>query len=244
MKADPALLETLVYITEYPTAITGGFDPQFLELPEEVLVTVMRHHQKYFSVEDGHGKLAPHFVAVMNIDSDPEGFVRHGNERVLRARFNDARFFWETDQKKTLADRIPDLAHVTFQAKLGSYLEKTERMKALVKELGGDDARRARGASFRKCDLTTELVKEFTELQGVVGGLYARVQGEPEPVWQAIYDQYKPESMEDSIPRNRTGADRFAGRQAGYAARLLPRRHDSHPARAIPSRCGAPRRAS
>jgi glycyl-tRNA synthetase beta chain len=204
VKADPALLETLVYITEYPTAIAGGFDAQFLALPEEVLVTVMRHHQKYFSVEDGHGGLAPRFVAVMNIDSDPEGFVRRGNERVLRARFNDARFFWETDQKKTLAGRIPDLAHVTFQAKLGSYLEKTGRMKDLTKQLGGDDAA-ARAAELSKCDLTTELVKEFTELQGVVGGLYARAQGEPEAVWQAIYDQYKPESMEDRIPRHRAG---------------------------------------
>ena len=144
VKPDNALLETLVYLTEYPTPITGSFDPQFLELPEEVLVTVMRHHQKYFSVEDADGRLAPRFVAVMNIDADPEGFVRRGNERVLRARFNDARFFWETDQKKKLADRLPDLAHVTFQAKLGSYLEKTERMMALAKELGGDaDAVRA-----------------------------------------------------------------------------------------------------
>ena len=147
----------------------------------------------------------------MNIDSDPEGFVRRGNERVLRARFNDARFFWETDQKKTLADRKHDLANVTFQAKLGSYLEKTERMMQLAAELGGD-AHAVRAAELCKCDLTTELVKEFTELQGVVGGLYARVQGEPEPVWQAIYDHYKPESMEDSIPRHRTGADRRAGR--------------------------------
>lgn len=204
VKADPVLLETLVYLTEYPTPITGSFDPQFLELPEEVLVTVMRHHQKYFSVEDASGKLAPQFVAVMNIDSDPEGFVRRGNERVLRARFNDARFFWETDQKKKLADRKPDLAHVTFQAKLGSYLEKTERMMAFTRELGGD-AHASRAAELAKCDLTTELVKEFTELQGIVGGLYARVQGEPEPVWQAIYDHYKPESMEDSIPRNRAG---------------------------------------
>jgi len=204
VKADPALLETLVYLTEFPAPIAGGFDPQFLDLPEEVLVTVMRHHQKYFSVEDASGKLAPQFVAVMNIASDPEGFVRRGNERVLRARFNDARFFWETDQKKTLAGRQPDLAHVTFQAKLGSYLEKTGRMTALAKELGGD-AHALRAAELCKCDLITELVKEFTELQGVVGGLYARVQGEPEPVWQAIYDHYKPESMEDAIPRHRTG---------------------------------------
>ncbi len=226
VKVDAALLETLVYITEYPTAITGGFDAQFLELPEEVLVTVMRHHQKYFSVEDGHGKLAPRFVAVMNIPSDPEGFVQGGNERVIRARFNDARFFWETDQKKTLAARVPDLANVTFQAKLGSYLEKTERMMALAKELGGDD-HAVRAAELSKCDLTTELVKELTELQGVVGGLYARVQGEPEPVWQAIYDQYKPESMEDRIPRNRTGqivslADKLDTLRGCFRVGLIP----------------------
>jgi glycyl-tRNA synthetase beta chain len=204
VKRDPALLETLVYLTEYPTPVTGSFDPRFLELPEEVLITVMRHHQKYFSVEDAQGKLAPQFVAVMNIDADAEGIVRRGNERVLRARFNDARFFWETDQKKKLAARRQDLAHVTFQAKLGSYLEKTDRMVELVKQLGGD-AHAVGAAQLLKCDLTTELVKEFTELQGVVGGLYARAQGEPEPVWQAIYDQYKPESMEDAIPRGRTG---------------------------------------
>jgi glycyl-tRNA synthetase beta chain len=204
LKPDPALLETLVYLTEYPTPILGEFDPQFLELPEEVLITVMRHHQKYFSVEDESGHLAPRFVAVMNTSADPKGLVRRGNERVLCARFNDARFFWRTDQHKTLADRVEDLAHVTFQAKLGSYLEKTEGIVALVKELGGDEHAQ-RAARLAKCDLTTELVKEFTELQGVVGGLYARAQGEPEEVWRAIYDHYKPESMEDSIPRNHAG---------------------------------------
>ena len=203
IKKDDALLEVLVYLTECPRPIRGSFDPQFLALPEEVLITVMRHHQKYFSVEDASGKLAPEFVAVMNIDSDPEGFVRHGNERVLRARFNDARFFWDADQKKSLADRKQDLANVTFQTKLGSYLLKAERMMKLAAELGGD-AHAVRAAELCKCDLTTELVKEFTELQGVVGGLYAQVQGEPEPVWQAIYDHYKPESMDDALPRNRT----------------------------------------
>ena len=226
VKSDLALLETLVYITEYPTAIQGSFDPQFLELPEEVLITVMRHHQKYFSVEDAQGKLAPRFVAVMNIDADPEGFVRSGNERVLRARFNDARFFWETDQKKTLADRKPDLEHVTFQAKLGSYLAKTERTMKLTAELGGD-AHAVRAAELLKCDLTTELVKEFTELQGVVGGLYARAQGEPAEVWQAIYDQYKPESMDDAIPRNRTAllvalADKLDTLRGCFGVGLVP----------------------
>ncbi len=225
-KPDAALLETLVYLTEYPTAISGGFDAEFLELPEEVLVTVMRHHQKYFSVSDAGGKLAPRFVAVMNIGSDPEGYVQRGNERVLRARFNDARFFWETDQKKKLADRLDDLAHVTFQAKLGSYFEKTERVMALTAKLGGD-ANAVRAAELAKCDLTTELVKEFTELQGVVGGLYARVQGEPAAVWQAIYDQYKPESMDDAIPRNRTAqivalADKLDTLRGCFGVGMIP----------------------
>ncbi|MDQ6662995.1 MAG: glycine--tRNA ligase subunit beta [Acidobacteriota bacterium] len=201
---DPALLETLVYLTEYPTTITGNFDPEFLALPKEVLSTVMRHHQKYFSLEAANGELAPQFVAVMNTDADPEGLVQRGNERVLRARFNDARFFWDTDQRKTLAERVPDLAHVTFQAKLGSYLEKTGRVAELVRELGGDSAA-VRAAQLSKCDLTTELVKEFTELQGIVGGLYARAQGEPEDVALAIYDQYKPAGMDDSIPRTMAG---------------------------------------
>ena len=226
VKPDPALLETLVYITEYPTPITGGFDPQFLALPEEVLVTVMRHHQKYFSVADADGRLAPRFVAVMNTDSDPEGFIRAGNERVLRARFNDARFFWETDRKRSLGDRVPDLGHVTFQAKLGTYLEKTERTIALVKQLGGD-TNAVRAAELAKADLTTELVKEFTELQGVVGGLYARADGEPEAVWQAVYDHYKPESMEDAIPRGRTGqivslADKLDTLRGCFRVGLIP----------------------
>jgi len=191
-----------------------------------VLVTVMRHHQKYFSVEDVNGNLEPRFIAVMNIPSDPEGFVRRGNERVLRARFNDARFFWDSDQKRKLADRQGDLAHVTFQAKLGSYLEKTERMMLLAAELGGGAAA-ARGAELSKIDLTTELVKEFTELQGVVGGLYARVQGEPDEVWQSIYDHYKPESMEDSIPRQRTAqivalADKVDTLRGCFRVGLIP----------------------
>src|SRR5262249_37137166 len=147
----------------------------------------MRHHQKYFSVESAPGKLAPHFVAVMNTSGDPEGLVKKGNERVLKARFNDARFFWDVDQQKKLADRVQDLANVTFQAKIGSYLEKTNRLVALVAQLKGDeDAQRA--ALLCKADLPTEMVKEFTDLQGIVGGLYARAQGERESVAKAIYD--------------------------------------------------------
>jgi glycyl-tRNA synthetase beta chain len=203
-KIDADLLETLTFITEYPAAIRGEFDPAFLELPAEVLTTVMRHHQKYFSVEPVAGRLAPNFVAVMNTSGDPDGLVKRGNERVLRARFNDARFFWNVDQQKKLADRVEDLKKVTFQAKLGSYFEKTYRVVELVKELGGNEQAQ-RAALLAKTDLTTEMVKEFTELQGVVGGLYARAQGESEPVWKAIYEHYQPVNMEDSIPETREG---------------------------------------
>ena len=201
---DPELLETLTYITEYPAAIRGDFDPAYLELPAEVLTTVMRHHQKYFAVEAAPGVLAPHFIAIMNIPSDPDGLVKQGNERVLKARFNDARFFWEVDQKKKLDDRVKDLSHVTFQAKLGTYLEKTHRVVELVKELGGDEHAQ-RAALLSKADLTTEMVKEFTDLQGIVGGLYAKHQGEPKAVSDAIYEHYKPLSMEDSIPSTKAG---------------------------------------
>ena len=200
-KPDPDLIHTLTYITEFPTPILGSFDPSYLDLPQEVLITVMRHHQKYLSVEDADGKLAPHFIAVMNTDADPDGLVRQGNEKVLRARFNDARFFWDQDQKKPLAARLEDLKTVTFQAKLGSYYDKTQRVVALVKQLGGNE----RAALLCKCDLTTDMVKEFTDLQGIVGGLYARAQGEGEEVAQAIYDHYKPLSMEDEIPSTHNG---------------------------------------
>ena len=204
VKEDPALLETLTYLTEYPTPILGSFDESFLGLPQEVLVTVMRRHQRYFSVLQPDGTLAPRFIAVMNTAADPEGLVRQGNERVLRARFNDARFFWDFDQRRKLAERVEDLAHVTFQKELGSYLDKARRMVEIVTALGGDEHAR-RAALLAKCDLTTEMVGEFPELQGIVGGLYARVQGEPEPVAQAIYEHYKPLTMDDAIPSTHEG---------------------------------------
>jgi glycyl-tRNA synthetase beta chain len=222
-REDAALLETVVNLTEFPSAILGSFDPQFLELPEEILVTVMRDHQKYFAVEDAEGKLAPYFLAVLNTDSDQSGMIRHGNERVLSARFNDARFFWQTDQKHSLRERVHQLRNVTFQKDLGSYYEKTNRMQRLASWLsevvrqGGVKIRPGvvhKAALLSKADLTTELVKEFTELQGIVGGLYAKVQSldddlKPEvqaEVAKAIYDHYKPQSMEDSVPRSVEGA--------------------------------------
>ncbi len=225
-KIDRDLLETLTFITEYPAAIRGDFDPAYLELPAEVLTTVMRHHQKYFAVEAVHNLLSPHFVAVMNIPDDPDGIVKHGNERVLKARFNDARFFWNVDQQKKLVDRGDDLAHVTFQAKLGSYLEKTNRVVELVRELGGNEHAQ-RAAELCKCDLTTEMVKEFTDLQGVIGGLYAKAQGEPEAVSRAIYEHYQPLSMEDSIPETAEGqivslADKLDTLRGCFSVGLIP----------------------
>jgi glycyl-tRNA synthetase beta chain len=218
-REDKTLLDSVVNLTEFPSAILGGFDAQFLVLPEEVLVTVMRDHQKYFALEDASGKLLPHFLAVLNTDGDPQGLICHGNERVLRARFNDARFFWDTDQKCSLLDRLDLLRNVTFQKDLGSYYDKTRRVQRLCSWLSeivkqGGIAVRAgvvhKAACLSKNDLTTELVKEFTELQGIVGGLYARVQeldsGLPEgtrlAIADTIYDQYKPESTEDSVPRS------------------------------------------
>jgi glycyl-tRNA synthetase beta chain len=223
IRTDRELQSTVVNLTEWPSVILGNFDREFLELPDEVLVTVMRDHQKYFAVEDAGGKLLPHFLAVLNTDGDPRGIIRHGHERVLRARFNDARFFWQTDQKHSLRERTVWLKNVTFQKDLGSYYEKTRRVQRLCSWLC--ETLRQRGvqvrpgivhkaASLAKTDLTTELVKEFTELQGIVGGLYAAVQeldtGMPDAtrqaIAQAIYDQYKPESMDDSVPRSIEGA--------------------------------------
>jgi glycyl-tRNA synthetase beta chain len=201
---DTALLSDLAYLTEYPTPILGSFDAKFLELPREVLSTVMRHHQRYFTVQDKQGAMAPHFIAVMNMKADRKGMVVKGNERVLEARFNDARFFWEMDQHKTLEDRVADLANVTFQAKLGSYLAKAkrvaERAAMLAAFLHKSTTMARRAAMLCKTDLTTEMVKELTELQGVMGGLYAKAQGEEEEIWKAIYEHYQPQGMEDSIP--------------------------------------------
>ncbi len=237
-REDKELLHTVVNLTEWPSVILGGFDPQFLALPEEVLVTVMRDHQKYFAVEDASGKLLPHFLAVLNTDGDPEGLIRHGNERVLRARFNDAKFFWETDQKKSLLERLDLLRNVTFQKDLGSYYEKARRVQRVcswLSEIVKQSGMAIRpgvihkAAALAKTDLTTELVKEFTELQGIIGGLYARVQ-ELDPtlpeatrlaIADAIYDHYKPESTEDSVPRSTEGAMLSIGDKADTIAGMF-----------------------
>jgi glycyl-tRNA synthetase beta chain len=214
LKENEDLLNTLVYLTEHPTPLLGAFDPSFLSLPQEVLITVMRGHQKYLAVEQPDGTLAPRFIAVTETDADRTGAIRHGHERVLRARFNDAQFFWNTDVRLRLKDRLELLRNVTFQSQLGSYYDKAERLAAILARLADPlPAELAKqmhlfqeAAWLTKCDLTTELVKEFTELQGVVGGLCAVRERLPKEIADAIYDHYRPQSMEDRSPRTLGGA--------------------------------------
>jgi glycyl-tRNA synthetase beta chain len=216
-REDASLIETVVHLTEWPSVVLGDFEPEYLTLPKEVLVTVMRDHQKYFAVEDASGKLAPHFLAVLNTQVDEKGqaIIRHGNARVLRARFKDAQFFWDFDQKTPLTERVESLKNVTFQKELGSYYWKTEQNLAVVDALCGSlpsisgaiydlDALQT-ATRLAKTDLTTELVKEFTELQGVIGGFYAQAQNLGERVAQAIREQYIPASTEDNIPASAEG---------------------------------------
>ena len=234
---DPALAELVVYLNEYPTVILGSFDPNYLELPDEILITVMRGHQKYFALRSHSGRLAPHFLAVINLDRDAKGLVRAGHERVLRARFADARFFWESDQKCRLADYLPKLAHVTYESRLGSYADKVERMRQLARWFAeqwfaqglpqASVASADRAAELSKCDLVTGMVGEFPELQGIVGGLYAEAQGEPEDVFQAVYDHYRPAGLDEKIPSNLTGcavalSDKMDALVGCIAAGLLP----------------------
>ena len=210
------LVDTVTHLTEWPTVLLGSFEKEHLTLPEEILVTVMRDHQKYFALEDASKKLLPNFLTVLNTEVNDAGaaIIRHGNERVLRARFNDARFFWDVDQKISLVDRVEMLKNVTFHKDLGSYWDKTkkniEAADYLSKKLSGyhlDDWEKMRLAvELAKTDLTAEMVKEFTELQGVVGGLYARKQGLPEEVAIAIYQQYRPKGSSDEIPTTKLAA--------------------------------------
>jgi glycyl-tRNA synthetase beta chain len=237
-REDEGLVETVLHLSEWPSVILGDFETEYLSLPEEVLVTVMRDHQKYFAVEDANGKLAPHFLAVLNTRADEEGqaIIRHGNARVLRARFKDARFFWDFDQKTPLVDRVESLKAVTFQKELGSYHWKTEQNLRVARELAAtvkaagvafDEVALLKAVELAKTDLTAELVKEFTELQGVIGGLYARAQGLVERVALAIYEQYTPASSDDAIPVSVEGqllglADRIQTITAMFGIGLEP----------------------
>jgi glycyl-tRNA synthetase beta chain len=234
---DPSLLNLVAYLNEYPTVIEGRFDEKFLSLPDEILITVMRDHQKYFAIEKRNAELAPNFLAVINLAKDPKGLVRAGHESVLRARFADAQFFWAADQKCRLADYLPKLAKVTYESRLGSYADKVERVRAIARwlmeqwfNLGIPQASVAdadRAAELAKCDLATEMVREFPELQGIVGGLYARAQGEPDDVADAVYDHYRPVGLDDPIPRNLIGcgvalADKLDSIAGCFAVGIIP----------------------
>ncbi len=216
-REDVALVDQVTHLVEWPGVVLGTFGAEFLELPDEVLVTVMRDHQKYFAVQDEVGKLLPYFLAVLNTELGERNtaVIRQGNERVLRARFNDARFFWQVDRRTDLMDRVAGLEKLTFHKDLGSYAAKTARVLALAQRLARVVAAAGvpleagaleEATTLAKADLTTELVKEFTELQGVIGGLYARAEGKPDVVWQAIYDQYMPAGVEGRVPRSAEGA--------------------------------------
>jgi glycyl-tRNA synthetase beta chain len=218
---DGPLLDKLAALCEIPGVLEGSFDAAFLELPAEVLSTSLRDHQSALTVESPEGgRLLPGFLTVMDRPDDPAGRTRSGNEWVVAARLADARFFYGEDRKAGLGRRAEQLARLAFHERLGSYAEKTARLSALAgvicAELGWQDVAPAATAAARllKVDLATEMVKEFTSLQGVMGGIYAREDGQPEAVWQAIYDQYLPTSAEDAIPRGR------AGQVAGLADRI------------------------
>jgi len=208
---DEALLEHVTYLVEWPVAVCGGFEPAFLAVPPEVLVTAMRSHQKYFTVVDDAGKLLPWFVTISNMQAADMGPIRAGNERVLRARLSDARFFWEEDLKVPLRGRVPGLGSVVYQERLGTYLEKVERVRELARwlarEAGGvaeEDAERA--AFLCKADLTTGMVGEFPELQGVMGRYYALHAGEKPAVAEALLEAYLPRFAGDELPRTALGA--------------------------------------
>jgi glycyl-tRNA synthetase beta chain len=210
---DEKLLDIHVCLSEHPTPVVGAFDRAYLKLPQEILVTVMRDHQKYFSLLDKRdGRLLPGFLAVIDNASDRLGFIRRSHERVLRARLADAEFFWDTDLRISLEDRRPMLDKVVFQEKLGSYGEKACRIEALAEWIvdssksAVDRGHLKKSAQLCKCDLTAQMVKEFPELQGVVGGLYARAQGYPVEISEAIYEHYMPETLEAATPPSRIGA--------------------------------------
>jgi glycyl-tRNA synthetase beta chain len=235
---DDWLVDWTVNSVEWPRPMLGGFDPRFLSLPREILITVMRDHQKYFAIENGQGKLEARFLAFLNKDADAKGLIQQGHERVLTARFTDAEFFWRTDQRLPLAERAGLLSRVTYQANLGSYAEKVERMRAVAGGILGALESKAlfslengqyvmRAIDLSKCDLTTQMVQEFTELQGVVGGLYAAAQGEPAEVADAVYDHYLPLGAEDRCPRSLVGAvvslsDKLDSVVSGFAVGLGP----------------------
>ena len=208
--AQSSLLQEVPDLVEYPAVVAGHFPVEFLQLPEEVLTTTMIHHQHYFPVVDEQGKLKPAFLAVTNTQPEKPEIIARNAERVLSARLRDARFFWDEDRKATLEARIPRLSTILFHKKLGTYREKTDRVASLARWIAGTAFERPQEAAhaelagrLSKADLGTDMVRELTELQGTMGGIYAREEGHPEPVWKAIYFQYLPVGVEADAPPSR-----------------------------------------
>ena len=208
---DPELLDEVNFLVEYPSAVAGKYDEKYLRLPQEVLITVMREHQRYFAVINEEGELLPYFVTVNNTITRNPDVVRVGNERVIRARLEDARFYFEEDQKVKLEDRVEELKEVVFHSKLGTSWEKMERFSALAEFIAEkvtpdklDLVKRT--AYLCKADLVTGMVGEFPELQGVMGRAYAKLSGEPEEVAEAIYEHYLPIKSGGELPKGVVGA--------------------------------------
>jgi glycyl-tRNA synthetase beta chain len=205
---EDALLDEVTALVEWPVPIAGQFEQRFLSLPREVVIATVQDHQRYFAVEGADGKLSGWFVTVSNIESRDPSKVREGNERVVRPRLSDAVFFWEQDRKLPLEAHAAKLGGVTFQAKLGTYADKTLRVKALAQLIGnrlGAGLYVARAAELAKADLMTAMVGEFPELQGTMGRYYAEAQGEPEELARALEEHYRPRYAGDSLPTTKTG---------------------------------------
>ncbi len=206
---DDDLLDEVTALVEWPVAISGQFDTRFLEVPAESLISSMQDHQKYFPVVDGNGKLLPHFITIANIDSRDPAQVRAGNERVIRPRLSDAAFFWDQDRKQKLESRADKLASMVFQKRLGTLADKQTRVAELAagiaKVIGGNADWARRAAQLAKCDLVTNMVFEFPELQGIMGRYYARHDGEPDEVAAALDEQYMPRFAGDELPAHPTG---------------------------------------
>jgi glycyl-tRNA synthetase beta chain len=222
--AESGLLDEVPDLVEYPTVVAGHFVPEFLELPEEVLTTTMIHHQHWFPVSDEAGTLRSAFLAVTNIRSEKPELISRNAERVLAARLRDARFFWNADRAAALDTRIARLDTIQFHRKLGSYRAKADRLERLARwtaavALGtaADADPAALAGRLAKADLATDMVREFTELQGTMGGIYARAEGLPEPVWKAIYFHYLPAAVEADAPPSRDQLGTAAGAWAAVS---------------------------
>jgi glycyl-tRNA synthetase beta chain len=205
---EDSLLDEVTALVEWPVPIAGQFEQRFLALPREVVIATIQDHQRYFPVEGADGRLSGGFITVSNIQSRDPATVREGNERVVRPRLSDAAFFWEQDRKVPLEMHAAKLADVTFQAKLGSYADKTGRVKLLAEAIGNRLAAGpwvGRAAEIAKADLVTAMVGEFPELQGTMGRYYAQAQGEPEELALALEEHYRPRFAGDSLPRTKTG---------------------------------------